>query len=375
VGLADKLGDVTPQPAQPIASVRGAGRAERVSQAPKIVSASKRKKGEADRVQRVAVIGPAGVGKTHTVFSLLKHLGMENKLDPDQIRIEFIDLDGGLDELTDQKIVPDEYLDRIFISTCQDFTEVVDATLDAYERLKEHSKIHGIAGAWIVVDNMEKAWNFVQEDFSRAVYGMSHVERMKQARESQLKAKRLGQKGEAVFDKNLDWGVIKPMHSDWTKSFELCGFNVLWLSPWKMGEIKDKEGNVIEMREKFGDMANSLIVSYIIKKYLNSNGKRCADFIKSRATDAMPKNMTDTNWTAMFRELEKTSAYELKEKEVKLQQSVYGSGGNRKAPVSLGTVVADNKEKEAIINEIFEDAVDHSVKQMEKQQPSASLDW
>lgn len=325
MGLADSLGTMPPAGEQPVLSqTRGSSHVQPEDRAPKLVPASRKKRGEAERNMKVAVIGPAGVGKTFTILSLIKHLGTVEHLNPEEIRIEMVDLDGGLDELTDQSIIPDEYLDRLFVAVCADFAEVVAATKGAYRRLEEHKQKYGAKGAWIVVDNMDKAWNYVQNDYCVAVYGMSLVEKMENSRKSQVANKKLGQKGEAVFDKNLDWGVIKPMHSDWTKSFETCGFNFVWLSPWKMQEVKNKDGVVIETHEKFGSDDNSQKVSFIIKKEFDTSGRRRASFTKSRDGDLLPKNLVDTTWTAMFAELDRVAANERKERVATLGRTEFG---------------------------------------------------
>ena len=372
-GLADSINNTTP--AAIAAPPRGTRAQAAPSRAPKLVPASMKRKGEAERIHKVAVIGPAGVGKTHSVFSLIKHLGTVCHLNPEEIRIEMIDLDGGTDEITDQRIIPDEYLERLFISTCPDFPSVVDATKEAYVRLNDHKKQHGIDGTWIIVDNMDKAWNYVQNDYCLAVYGMPLVEKMEQAREATIRNKKLGQKGEGVFDKNLDWGIIKPMHADWTKSFETCGFNFLWLSPWKMQEIKDSAGNVVETHEKFGSDENSLKVSYIIKLYQNDSKKRCADFIKSRATNTLPKNIPYTTWSDLFKELDKISAYELKERDAKMKSELYGKPASKSVEPVSKTSPEDVKEQRT--EEIMSVALNHSIEAAEKAkiQAAEDLDW
>jgi hypothetical protein len=360
MGLADSLNNGIPPSS---AAARGSHNSKSISHAPKLVPASQKKRGSRENVQKVAVIGPGGTGKTFSVFSLVKHLATRCGLSPEQIRIELIDLDDGLSELTDQCIIPDEYLDRIFVSTCKDFAEVVDATREAYARLADHKKQHGTEGAWIVVDNMEKAWNYVQEDYSLSVYGMTLVERMKRARKSQYDAKQLGGKGEAVFDKNLDWGVIKPMHSDWNKSFEACGFNFLWLSPWKMAEEKDKSGNIVDSYEKFGSGDNRQIPSHIIRKYIDAKGQRRADFVKARGINGLPKNIVDTTWSGMFDALVRMEEFERREMKAALQREHYG-----KKPE------ATVDEKEQKVNEIMDAAVATSLEHAEVTD-SGTLDW
>jgi len=309
------------QPPQP----RTSSHAPPVSHAPKIVAASKKKKGSSERVQKVAFIGPAGVGKTHKIFSLMKHVALTYNLRPEQIRFEVIDLDSGIDELTDQSIIPDEYLDRIFISTCQTFSEVVDATKEAFQRLHEHKAEHGTQGCWIIVDNMEKAWQYPQEDYCQAVYGMSLTERMKVVRRQQLEAKKYGGKAEAVFNQNLDWGIITPMYMAWAKLFETSGVNFLWLSPFKTVEPREGETEQPAEKYKFGQSGNNQKVSYIVKLYYDSGGNRCADFVKARGVKGLPKNIRKTEWTEIFSQLDKLEEIENKQRLVDLQRENYAS--------------------------------------------------
>lgn len=320
-----KSADTEGQPQQP-QQPRNAVHTPPASHAPKIIAASSKKKGKSERVQKVAIIGPAGTGKTHKIFSLMKHVALTYKLKPEEILFEVIDLDSGIDELTDQSIVPDEYLDRISIATCQTFSEVVDATKEAFQRLHEHKEKYGINGCWIIVDNMEKAWQYPQEDYCRAVYGMSLVDRMKVVRKQQIEARKYGNgaKAEPVFNQNLDWGIITPMYMAWAKSFESAGINFLWLSPFKMAETKNADG-AEESVEKFGQGGNAQKVSHIIKLYYDAGGSRCAEFIKSRTTKGVPKNMRKTDWTDMFNELAKLEAIEGKQKLADMQRDEYVS--------------------------------------------------
>ena len=366
MGLADSLGNMPSATEKPVLSTaRGSSHLQPEDRAPKLVPASRKRRGETERNMKVAVIGSAGVGKTYTILSMIKHLGAVEHLNPEEIRVEMIDLDGGLDELTDQSIIPDEYLDRLFVAVCSDFVEVVSATKGAYRRLDEHKDKYGGRGCWVIVDNMDKAWNLVQNDYCMAVYGMSLVEKMEQARKTTVNNKKLGQKGEGVFDKNLDWGVIKPMHADWTKSFETCGFNFIWLSPWKMQEVKNKDGMVIDTHEKFGSDENSQKVSFIIKKEFDTSGRRRASFIKSRNGDLLPKNLLDTTWTGMFAALDELTEDERKRCEANLMRTEFGRHVDAEAL------------KDAQVDSILGAATERSLKQHDVEVAAAEMndDW
>jgi hypothetical protein len=266
-------------------------------------------------------------------------------------------------------------LDCIHFSVCRDFEELVDGTRAAYQRLDEHKQTYGGLGNWIAVDNVEKSWEYVQNDYCLAVYGMSLMERKKLVRESQVLAKKTGGKGESVFDKNLDWGVIKPMYADWIKSMEVCGHNVLLLSPWKMHEIKDKNNNVVDTHEKFGADGNSLIVSYIVKLHFDDNKKRRATFLKSRATDRLPKDLVYTSWTDLFKKLDEVAAEELRARESMMTREVFGRkvGSPTMTPEEVAASAAVDAANEQKVEEIMNAAMAQSTDSSEN--VVGDLDW
>jgi hypothetical protein len=366
VDLADMLNNMKPPEASKSPIQRQSTR-KYESRAPQVIPASKMRKGEQEYINRVAVIGSAGTGKTASIFLLVDHLGLEEHLNPEEIRIEVLDLDGGASELTNQKLIPDEYLDCINFRVCRDFEELVDGTRVAFEALDAHKLTHGGIGNWLVIDNVEKSWEYVQNDYCLAVYGMTLMERKKHVRESQVNAKKLGGKGEGLFDQKLDWGTIKPMYADWIHGLEVCGHNVLFLSPWKMQEVKDKSGNVVDSHEKFGADSNSLIVSYIIKLHMDDSRKRKASFVKSRATNILPKDLPYSTWTALFKEIDRVAAMELREREAQMSRKVYGRKVDGDATEEF-RVLSD--EDEAKVNTIMDSAVEQS-----KKSDVADFDW
>lgn len=301
---------------------------------------------DTERPEKWCFLGDAGTGKTTKILQLLNKLAIVDRLKPEQIRIELIDLDSGLAELLEQALVPDEYLDSIGYTLCANFPDVVDATTEAFKRLKEHKAKHGLIGTWIIVDNLAKAWQYPQDDYCRAVYGMSLVDKMKQARRTQVVARAEGQKGEGVFNQNLDWGVITPMHNDWAESFVTCGFNFMWLSPWKQEDIKDAENNVIGQHDRFGQKGNELRVSHIVKLSMNAQGQRIGEFTKSRTTKALPKNMKDTTFVGILKELKKLEDYEKQQKVSEMKKLVFPTDEAAKMNENINAATAISQPTE-----------------------------
>lgn len=285
----------------------------------------------------VAVIGPAGVGKTHTLISLIDHLIDVKGLLPEEIHIEYIDLDSGLVELLDQIPFPEAYLDSLTYTLCVDFFDITDATEAAFERLAAHKEQYGPDGCFIMVDNMAKAWEFSRNDVCQAIYGVSMTVKMKEARASQEKAKRNGTKGKGVFNQQLDYAIINPLHNDWAESFKTSGFNFIWMSPWHYEDIKDENDKVVGVQLRFGQKANELRVSYIIRKYFDDKGKRRVDFFKSRATQTLLKGLTDVSWTGIFAEVAKLAEIEKRERTAKMK--------TRKFPIASQTESSVNEDQ------------------------------
>ena len=271
----------------------------------------------------VAVIGPAGVGKTYTFISLIDYLIDVKGLLPEEIHIEYIDMDSGLVELLDQIPFPEAYLDSLTYTLCVDFFDITDATEAAYERLAAHKEQYGPDGCFIIVDNMEKAWEFSRNDVCEAIYSVPMTVKMKEARASQEKAKRNGTKGKPVFNQQLDYAIINPLHNDWAESFKTSGFNFIWMSPWHYEDIKDENDKVVGVQLRFGQKANDLRVSYIIRKYFDDKGKRRVDFFKSRATQTLLKGLTDVSWTGIFAEVAKLAALEKRERIAKMKTRTF----------------------------------------------------
>lgn len=247
-------------------------------------------------VWKVLCAASAGDGKTHFGLSVLLYLARELKLPLDKIQICYLDLDGGLSPLLkrlvlNQQVTPQEVA-RIKYYPCKDFEEILDATEDAYKTLELHKSTHGVEGAWIIVDNLEKSWEWSRELYSITAYGQEITDRMMEARKSQIFAKRAGSgaKGEAIFNQQLDYGVINPLHNRWSGQFPLSGFNFVWLSPWKVDE-KTKEW-------RYGQKQNEQKVDYTFFKYRIAKGEPTqGDIIKSRSTETLIKQIKEPDFT------------------------------------------------------------------------------
>lgn len=280
---------------------------------------------EENTVERMAIIGGENSGKTYSVLSLLHHLITVDKLSLEEIHIEFLDIDGGMHQLLSQITFPKEYLKCIQYTICGTFDELEVATKEAIKRLDAHLETHNNPkSGWIFVDNMEEAWELVRDSFCLSTYGCTLGERMQDSRASQIEAKAKGPdaRGEAVLQQILDYGVINNIHNDWTRLFVTANHNFCWLSPYSIGEIKDRKTNeVIDTYTKFGAKANRLKVSTIILKTMDTNKKRYAEFLKSRTTKTLPKKITDTSWTGIQNNLHKLETIEKRERDAQIKKN------------------------------------------------------
>jgi len=278
-----------------------------------------------EEVRKIALIGNANTGKTHAGCIELIDMLLSEGIDPNDIRIEYLDLDGGIAQLIAQRTFPKEYFKRINYTLCNRFAVVEKATQLAIDSLSKfvYEGGHPLSGAWIVIDNTKRAWRWVQDDYCRAVYGMSLTDKMEKARKSQIEAKKKGPdvKGDTVFNRNLDYSVITPIHNEWFTSFATCPFNVLFLSPWSQEEIKDEKNSskVIGYKDRWGQSDNELIPDYIVKKYFGPKRERIADFTKSRATDSLPTQIKNPTLANLFKALNELRDREMniREKEMK----------------------------------------------------------
>lgn len=251
-------------------------------------------------VWKVLCAASAGDGKTHFGLSILWYLTKELKLPLATIRICYLDLDGGLSPLIkrlvlNQTITPEE-VSRIKYYPCRDFEQILESTEDAYAVLDIHKQEFGVLGTWIIVDNLEKAWEWSRELYSITAYGQEITDRMMEARKTQIFAKRAGSgaKGEAIFNQQLDYGVINPLHNRWSGRFPLSGFNFVWLSPWKVDE-KTKEW-------RYGQKQNEQKVDYTFFKYRIAKGEPVqGDIIKSRSTETLIKQIKNPDFTGFVR--------------------------------------------------------------------------
>lgn len=269
----------------------------------------------------IAMLGPAGTGKTWCILSLVNYLIDVEKLAPEQIHIELIDLDIGFGELLDDNDFPDTYLSCIQYTACASFHDVTEATAKAFERLKSHKEQYGLRGSWVCVDNMQKAWDWAQDDTCRILYGMPLTEKMKQVRKSQIEAKASQgtKKGDTKFNQQLDYGgVINPWHNEWAESFKHCGSNFMWFSPWSLGEVKDKDDKVINNYIKFGQKDNEQRVSYIFLRevsLLNGTKSWKVNTHKARGLRNPPQNIKDVSIAGIFNAITQISSIEQKQRD------------------------------------------------------------
>lgn len=283
----------------------------------------------AQNVRKIAILGNANTGKTHTGAVELMDMLLEEGVDPNDINIQYIDVDGGISKVITQLTFPKEYLKRITYMPCKRFYQVEQATKKAFTALDSFSEDHPLTGCWIVVDNTKRCWRWIQDEYCRAVYQMSLTEKMEEARRSQIEAKKRAPdaKGDGVFNRNLDYAVMTPIHNDWFTQFATTPYNVLLLSPWTQDEIKDKHNSskIIGYQDRWGQTDNELVPDYIIKKYFGTNRERLADFTKSRSTDALPTQVKNPTLSNLFKSLQRLEEIEAKDREKVMSKRTFPS--------------------------------------------------
>ena len=306
---------------------------------------------------RIGTIGPAGTGKTDFSLSVLNDLIYEQNLSPEACLLCFIDLDGGVAPLLRKNVIPPELKSRLRYTMCSTFREVELATDTFFKSLEAHREKHGNKGCWIVVDNMQKAWEMSRDQYAMNVYGFSMRELMEIKRKEALAA---GKKTLPTFNMEFDYQIINPYHNDWAQSFNQSGFNYVWLSPISQELVTDKNGNVKEVIERWGQKANPQRVDYILRKYIEGQ-TFLGDVMKSRTTSLYPNRIANPNFTNVRRELERVEKMEQEQKKRKRAEKPVvlkgneiekkTSDSNEGLPVTLDVKESSSTEQSSDVSE------------------------
>jgi hypothetical protein len=253
------------------------------------------------RPYKMQVEGDFGAGKSHfalSVIAYLKSVGIK----PEDTHIFIIDLDDGMFPLFKRNIIPAEYEESIEYEMATTFNEVRDLTDKALEELK---KCNNPLGAWLIIDNMGFAWEWVRDTFAEEIYQMSYQELgLKRRMESESQHKKM-----PVLNQRDDYGVINPMHNNWAEKIKRSGVNFIWTCLLK-AETFDTTGrnDKIALRGE-GQKHNGARVEYIVRLQLE-NGTRKASLIKSRYTSHVFSDETDLTFPKFVEKINKIRAKE-----------------------------------------------------------------
>jgi hypothetical protein len=151
---------------------------------------------------------------------------------PETCRMAILDLDDGLAPLVEKGAIPDEYMPCISYYLCRNFAEVEDATKREIEALRSHADKHGVDRAWLVIDNMEAAWEWARDHYAIMTYGKIESEVAADKRRARIESGEAN-KPAPTFSPQNDYSIINPIHNNWADSMKFSGVSLMWLTPQK----------------------------------------------------------------------------------------------------------------------------------------------
>ena len=312
-----------------------------------------------ERAYKIQVEGEKKCGKTRFCLSILNYLYYERGLNPDEILIVWIDLDNGLVPLVKQDLIPKDLIKCIEYHLCLDFGEVIEKTDEGIDILNAHIKKHGSAGAWLIVDNMGKAWEGARDYYSRAVYGKPMKELLIEAKQRALdrsaakRGKKHGRIPAQEFDQLTDYGIINPLHNDWADKIKDSNVNFVWtaLLKYEEKEVRGNRKTVIARGE--GQKHNAARVDFIVRKKLDE-GRYLTDLHGSRYTSNLFRNEEDLEFVDFVENINNTMEIEKKKRDrhwvKKNEERARTIDDKRK---SLGKD-AQSDEKPSILSDVIE---------------------
>lgn len=297
-----------------------------------------------DRAWKIQVEGEFKCGKTRFCLSMLEYLNKDLGLKPEEILVIYIDLDNGVIPLMSQGIVDVELHDRILYYLCADFGEVLESTKEALNLLNEHKKKYGQNSAWLIVDNMGKAWEGTRDYYSQSVYGMPINELLIKSKKKALnraraKGKDSGRIPSQEFDRMTDYSIINPLHNDWAEGIKDSNINFIWtaLLKYEEKEVKGNQRTVVVKAE--GQKHNSGRVDFSLRKKKEGDSY-LADMIGSRYTSNLFLNAEDMSFSDFVKKIE-----EIMQKEKKIREKKKGKIPEKKKPDTIKSVVKETENK------------------------------
>lgn len=321
-----------------------------------------------DRAWKIQIEGEFKCGKTKFCLSILDYLHNELGLEPEEILMIYIDLDNGVIPLVSQGLVDEELQERILYYLCSDFGEVLEYTEEALKLLNEHKKKYGQASAWLVVDNMGKAWEGTRDYYSNSVYGMKTNELLIKSKKKALdRAKQKGKESGRIpaqeFDQMTDYSIINPLHNNWAEGIKDSNINFIWtaLLKYEEKEVRGNQRTVVVKPE--GQKHNSARVDFIVRKKKEGD-LYLTDLIGSRYTSNRFTNEQDMDFVDFVNKID-----EMMEKEKKIRDNKKKRlEKERKKNKNKSDKEDDKSEEESV------DESDNSEEEEEKKEESTKLE-
>lgn len=186
-----------------------------------------------ERRERICVYGPSDSGKTSCAVAIANWIARTKA----PSRMFFIDTDG-----TAEASIPDELVGNV--------VDIFD--VDGRNEMKAATKI--IQGKldrarndWLVVDSIDRPWNYAQDSFFELGYGIDPDDFFIDAkRKAMLRSQETG-KGEAIGDyvagdHGVNWQIINKMYGEMTKLLKTRNAHVLCTSPATEVRKPDRSG-------------------------------------------------------------------------------------------------------------------------------------
>lgn len=224
----------------------------------------------------------------------------------------FLDFDKGADLAFKAKQCNKIIIDKCFnYIGIDDWEDAYSALQEGLEMAAEHEKVWGNRGIWFIVDNLNKAWDSVQEDYIKAQYGLDMNTLLAEIRMNNPGRSReaLRAQSQQISEKK-EWSVINAaFHAEWLNRMKDSEYNVLFLSPSKNRpkDVRQSNGDVVEEQVPTlgGSKHCEFAVDWIIRKYKDEHGNYWAEVNKTRGIDFDENIMTEQISNPIFGPIKK----------------------------------------------------------------------